>query len=108
MLAKHQDTIPQEGLEYLTKKIRPKEGEGEMREWTETGTTLQRWLVRKHEKIKAVQKQHNNNNNTSTKKTVTNKNLDQRINLRRQHHKKQQLILNGNLAIHEDMREYRH
>ena len=49
--------------------------------------------------------QHNNNN-TSTKNTVTNKKLDQRINLRRQHHNKLQLTLNGNITIHENVREY--
>ena len=47
-----------------------------------------------------------NNNNTGTKNTVTNKKLDQRINLRIQHHKKLQLTLNGNITIHEDVREY--
>ena len=46
-----------------------------------------------------------NNNNTGTKNTVTNKKLDQRINLRIQHHKKLQLTLNGNITIHEDVRD---
>ena len=49
MLAKHQNTIPQELLEYLMKTIiLPQGGRGEMGESKEAGTTLQRWLVRKH------------------------------------------------------------
>ena len=36
------------------------------------------------------------------------KKLDQRINLRRHRHKKQQLTLNGNIAMREDVREYGH
>lgn len=64
-------------------------------------------MVRIHENFEADRKS-NNNINTSTKNTVTQKKLDQRINLRRQHNKKQQLTLNGNLAKHEDLREYEH
>ena len=36
------------------------------------------------------------------------KKLDQRINLRRHRHKKQQLTINGNIAMREDVREYGH
>ena len=36
------------------------------------------------------------------------KKLDQRINLRRHRNKKQQLTLNGNIAMCEDVREYGH
>ena len=43
MLAKHQKTIPQELLKYLTKTSIPPQGErGEISESKETGTTLQR------------------------------------------------------------------
>ena len=51
-------------------------------------TILQQWIVHKYEKIKSVQQTHENNNSNETNKD-TQKQLDQRINLRRQHHIKQ-------------------
>ena len=70
------------------------------------GGSLDKWIVRKHGKIKKVippsSKKLNN-----TKHHVTKKQLDQRIKLRRQQQQRtQQLILHGNKIVYENVKEY--
>ena len=72
------------------------------------GGSLDKWIVRKHGKIKKViplsSKILNN-----TEHHVTKKQLDQRIKLRRQQQQRtQQLTLHGTIIIHDDLKEYGH
>ena len=69
------------------------------------GGSLDKWIVRKHGKIKKVRpplsKTLNNN-----KYHVTQTHLDQRIKLRRQQQRTQQLTLHGNKIVHENLKEF--
>ena len=68
-------------------------------------SSLVKWIVRKHDEIRSIlprsSKQINNNKNIFLKQQ-----LNQRIKLRRQQQRTQQLTLHGNKIVHENLKEF--
>ena len=71
-------------------------------------SSLDKWIVRKHGKIKKLIP-HSTKTFNNIKHSFTKQQLDQQIKLRRQQQQRtQQLILHGNKIVHDNLKEYSH
>ena len=69
--------------------------------------SLEKWIVRKHGKLKGFLPRYNHENNNNNKNNIiAYKQLDQRIKLRRRQQRKQKLTLYSHKVVHEDLKEY--
>ena len=66
-------------------------------------SSLDKWIVRKHGKIKRFLP-HSNKEINNIKYIFTKQQLDQRITLRRQQQRTQQLTLLGDTRVHKDLK----